>query len=309
MPTAYHDPTRGVEERETLLYSTRKDETDQGLEGYEKDPSAVRLTLYVVGIVLLSFSSFATLHVLLYPTSPPMDPSNIFPELLYSPVEHLVSYKLVKFHTGFFEDEAPSVFDGPSTDSMDAAWTDLYDIYTYAISSLTTEENGHLADPTVPAFGNTSQLYGGLDVFHQLHCLVLAIPFDDVCARADLFAAKDYVRKALEPERYGGVDGRRASFMNKRKATADLPHVSTAEHVSHCLDMIRQSLMCSADISVISWYMPIPSSAEHTPNPLPRFDQTRMCRDFDRLRDWARSRTPDVEGLEGVMPHGHGEGH
>ncbi|KAF4563981.1 hypothetical protein EYR36_003230 [Pleurotus pulmonarius] len=204
--------------------------------------------------------------------------------------EPVIFYKLVKFHTGFFEDEVPSVFDGPSTDSMDAAWTDLYDIYTYAISSLTTEENGQLADPTVPAFGNTSQLYGGLDVFHQLHCL-------------------DYVRKALEPERYGGVDGRRASSMNKRKATADLPHVSTAEHVSHCLDMIRQSLMCSADISVISWYMPIPSSAEHTPNPLPRFDQTRMCRDFDRLRDWARSRTPDAEGLEGVMPHGHGAGH
>ena len=66
--------------------------------------------------------------------------------------------------------------------------------------------------------------------------------------------------------------------------------------------------MCSADISVISWYMPEASSPEHTPNPLPRFDQTRMCRDFHGLRDWARSRTPDAEGLEGsrtplaVMP-------
>lgn len=179
-----------------------------------------------------------------------------------------------------------------------------------AISSLTTDENGRLADPTVPAFGNASQLYGGLDVFHQLHCLVSALLFEDVLyARADLRAAKDYVRKALEPERYGGADGRRASFMDKRKATTDLPHVSAGEHVSHCLDMIRQSLMCSADISIISWYMPIASSAEHTPNPLPRFDQTRMCRDFDRLRDWARSRTPDAEGLEGVMPHGDGEGH
>lgn len=291
MTTTYDDPTsRAIQEQETLLYNGSKDETEHEHEVYEKDTSAVCLSLYFIGIILLSFSSFATLRVLLYPTHPTMDPSNIFPELLYSPVEHLVGYKLVKFHTGFFEDEEPSVFDGPSTDAMDAAWTDLYDIYTYAISSLTTEENGRLADPTVPAFGNASQLYGGLDVFHQLHCL-------------------DYVRKALEPERYGGADGRRASFMDKRKATTDLPHVSAGEHVSHCLDMIRQSLMCSADISIISWYMPIASSAEHTPNPLPRFDQTRMCRDFDRLRDWARSRTPDAEGLEGVMPHGDGEGH
>ncbi len=53
-----------------------------------------------------------------------------------APVEHLVQYKLQKFHTGFFDDEEPSVFDGPSTDAMDEAWTDLYDIYTCEASPL-----------------------------------------------------------------------------------------------------------------------------------------------------------------------------
>ncbi|KAL4259670.1 ustYa family protein [Pleurotus pulmonarius] len=163
---------------------------------------------------------------------------------------------------------------------MDDTWTGLYDVYTYAISTLTEEENKRLPEPTVPSFGNMSRLYGGLD---------------------------DYVRKAIEPERYGNSHNGHSSLA-RRRASKDLPHVSDTEHISHCIDMIRQSLMCSADISVISWYMPEASSPEHTPNPLPRFDQTRMCRDFDDLRDWARSRTPDAEGLEGVMPHGHGHG-
>ncbi|KAF7430259.1 hypothetical protein PC9H_005961 [Pleurotus ostreatus] len=270
-------------EQETLLYNSSKDETEHEHEIYRKVEGYFRRPPNVV---------FYRHHPALF---------------------------LVLRHS-------PRTVDGPSTDALDAAWSDLYDIYTYKprprflvgrsdifnivdpISSLTTEENGRRVDPTVPAFGNVSQLYEGLDVSHQLHCLVSALLFEDMYAGADLLAAKDYARKALEPERYGGADGRRASFMDKRKATTDLPHVSAGEHVSHCLDMIRQSLVCSADISVISWYMPIASSAEHTPNSLPRFDQTRMCRDFDRLRDWARSRTPDAEGLEGVMPHGDGEG-
>ncbi|KAF7430918.1 hypothetical protein PC9H_006633 [Pleurotus ostreatus] len=282
-----------LEQQEPLLYPPGKDNgTEEAEESFGNDLSPLRLILYFAGIILLSFSCFATLHILLTPPAPSIEPPKIFQELLYSPVEHLVRYKLQKFHTGFFDDEEPSVFDGPSTDAMDKAWTDLYDIYTYAISSLTEEENKHLPDPTVPSFGNMSRLYGGLDVFHQLHCL-------------------DYVRMAIEPERYGNSHSKH-SLRGKRRASKDLPHVSDAEHVSHCIDMIRQSLMCSADISVISWYMPEASSPEHTPKPLPRFDQTRMCRDFDGLRDWARSRTPDADGLESVMPHadhGHGNGH
>ncbi|KAL4263314.1 ustYa family protein [Pleurotus pulmonarius] len=284
-----------LEQHERLIYAHGKDnESDE--ENSSKDISGLRLALHFVGIVLLSFSCFTTLHILLTPTAPSTEPwaSKIFPELLYSPVEHLVGYKPQKFHTGFFDDEEPSVFDGPSTDAMDDAWTGLYDVYRYAISTLTEEENKRLPEPTVPSFGNMSRLYGGLDVFHQLHCL-------------------DYVRKAIEPERYGNSHHGRSSLA-RRRASKDLPHVSDTEHISHCIDMIRQSLMCSADISVISWYMPEASSPEHTPRPLPRFDQTRMCRDFDSLRDWARSRTPDAEGLEGVMPHGdhahdHSHGH
>ncbi|KAJ8520845.1 hypothetical protein ONZ45_g2363 [Pleurotus djamor] len=270
----YHDNTKDADveielENEPFLSHSKLEQGDN--DDFDKT-TALQILLYIGAIVLLSFSCFTSIHILLTPP----------------PVEPLLEYELVKFHTGFFDEEEPSVFDGPSTDAMDDAWRDLYDIWTYAISSLTEEENNRLADPTVPVFGNHSELFGGLDVFHQLHCL-------------------DYVRQAIEPERYGGAHHhvkRTPSPFARRRPTTDLPHVSDTEHVAHCIDMVRQSLMCSADISIVSWYMPT-ASPGHKPLPLPRFDQTRMCRNFDKLRDWAKERTPAPEALERVMPHGH----
>ncbi|KAJ8516158.1 hypothetical protein ONZ45_g6500 [Pleurotus djamor] len=190
------DPPSSVEielEREPFLGSSGKDELDVvDIDGHS---NGRRLLLHLAGIVLLSFSSISILHVLLR-ANVSVTPEKIFPTLLYSeysnprvavyclntpapsqgPVEHLIEYQHIRFHTGFFDDELPSVFDGPSTDAMDKAWLDLYDIWTYAVSSLTEDENDRLPDPTVPAFGNHSQLFGGIDVFHQLHCLVCPIP-------------------------------------------------------------------------------------------------------------------------------------
>ncbi|KDR68097.1 hypothetical protein GALMADRAFT_78990, partial [Galerina marginata CBS 339.88] len=57
------------------------------------------------------------------------------------------------------------------------------------------------------------------------------------------------------------------------------------EHVSHCVDTIRQSLMCSADISVNVWQWSAELSAV-----VGYSTQAHTCRNFEKLRDWARSR-------------------
>lgn len=57
------------------------------------------------------------------------------------------------------------------------------------------------------------------------------------------------------------------------------------KHMDHCIDSIRQSLMCSSDITPLpyAWWpkyqlvLPV-AAAQHT------------CRDFDAIRDWARER-------------------
>jgi len=55
------------------------------------------------------------------------------------------------------------------------------------------------------------------------------------------------------------------------------------EHVSHCVDTIRQSLMCSADISVNVWQWSDSYKAV-----VGYSTQAHTCRNFDKLRDWAR---------------------
>ncbi|KAJ6585763.1 hypothetical protein B0H19DRAFT_427383 [Mycena capillaripes] len=57
-------------------------------------------------------------------------------------------------------------------------------------------------------------------------------------------------------------------------------------HVRHCIGAIRQALMCSADISTVVWQW----SAERQLAEQ-RDDVVHVCRDFDRIRDWASKHT------------------
>jgi len=57
------------------------------------------------------------------------------------------------------------------------------------------------------------------------------------------------------------------------------------EHVSHCVNTIRQSLMCNADISVNVWQW-----SEELSMVVGYSTQAHSCRNFDKLRDWARQR-------------------
>ncbi|KAM7209607.1 protein of unknown function (DUF3328) domain containing protein [Naviculisporaceae sp. PSN 640] len=91
----------------------------------------------------------------------------------------------------------------------------------------------------------------GLDVFHQLHCL-------------------NSIRKALWPEYYH-VDG--SDPIQKM-------------HISHCLDYVRQALMCHADSTPIRRKY-FPEAGVFGP------DLTIMhtCRDIDGLVIWSLARS------------------
>jgi hypothetical protein len=53
----------------------------------------------------------------------------------------------------------------------------------------------------------------------------------------------------------------------------------------HCVDSIRQSLMCSSDISTIYW-----SWNEERGRTLANAQTTHVCRDFEKIREWASER-------------------
>lgn len=54
-------------------------------------------------------------------------------------------------------------------------------------------------------------------------------------------------------------------------------------HIEHCIDSIRSSLMCSADISPMVWQWWEPSAKIE-----PRNDIVHTCRNFDAIREWAK---------------------
>jgi len=55
------------------------------------------------------------------------------------------------------------------------------------------------------------------------------------------------------------------------------------EHMSHCLDALRQSLMCSVDITPIPW---IWDAEAKEAKAVAEIEHT--CRNFDKVREWAQ---------------------
>jgi len=131
------------------------------------------------------------------------------------------------------------------SDEVDQAWGELYN---HTIMKIPKSEAALLPNKTFPIKEEPGYYIAGLDVFHQLHCL-------------------NNIRRALHREYY----------IND----TDLGE----EHVSHCVDSIRQSLMCSADISVNVWQW-----SEELSAVVGYSTQAHTCRNFNKLRDWARER-------------------
>lgn len=55
------------------------------------------------------------------------------------------------------------------------------------------------------------------------------------------------------------------------------------DHIDHCIDSIRQSLMCSADVTPLTWAW---DEEDQKLEPVATIMHT--CRDFDAVREWAR---------------------
>ncbi|KAJ7693636.1 hypothetical protein B0H17DRAFT_1059322 [Mycena rosella] len=167
----------------------------------------------------------------------------LLPQALYSPAQNVVEYKTVKFHSGFGADLP--VYDQPPSDEVDEAWQGLYQ---FAYSKIPRNQAIRLANKTYPILGDRPTTYMlALDVFHELHCL-------------------DEIRKAMYSDYY-----------------PPSPEGRNTNHMRHCLSSLRQSIMCTADISTIVWQWSEKSQAAKE-----RSDILHTCRDFSKLQHWAK---------------------
>ncbi|PKX97279.1 oxidase ustYa family protein, partial [Aspergillus novofumigatus IBT 16806] len=162
-----------------------------------------------------------------------------------APVQDLVQYETRVFDSGF--GKHTTKYMGPPDEENNKHWEDLYQA---GISMIPIDKAAKLPVKTYPIPERPGYYVIGIDVFHQLHCLV-------------------------------GFNFERILYMD-RNEDKDKDGLQNMDHLDHCIDSIRQSLMCSSDISTIVWVW---DSASHKARP--HANVTHTCRDFEAIRQWS----------------------
>ncbi|ORY67104.1 uncharacterized protein BCR38DRAFT_387461 [Pseudomassariella vexata] len=159
-------------------------------------------------------------------------------------------------------------FKGPPTPEILEKWEH---ITTHPVLNLTAEEvtsQGLSIDSAQYPKSLGGGYMGYVESSHQLHCL------------HTLWATKHLIKY---PE----------LFPNMLAKQQEDPELEDA-HFEHCVDVVRQRLMCTADPAIVTfqWIMGLP-------RPYPNFHTGHMCTDYGALRDWTDRRAADLDKLEG----------
>ncbi|KAJ6461976.1 hypothetical protein DFH09DRAFT_1494536, partial [Mycena vulgaris] len=165
-----------------------------------------------------------------------------------APAQHVVEEIIKVYPVGFNHDKSP--FQVPSSPELDDAWEDLYQ---FGISRIPKGEAALLPNKTSPIPGDPGYYIIELDVFHQLHCL-------------------NTIRKALDPTYYPKWNISKPGFAQ--------------DHISHCVDWIRHSIMCHSDTSVVVWQWDPRHNETFTRPGVPH-----TCRNFGLIQQWGRENT------------------
>ncbi|KAE8356752.1 hypothetical protein BDV28DRAFT_163765 [Aspergillus coremiiformis] len=206
-------------------------------------------TLYAVNGFLIFMVIVLTRELWKKPKDPSLQ--------VYSPANDAVEYiPKQHFRAALFNQ---TEYMGFPTDETDKLWSDLYNCKP-PFSSI--KEAMYLDTPTIPIFGTKKYLVQ-LDVWHELHCL-------------------NDLRKTLYPERYTDSSLDSLKFPNGTiNRDTDM-----FRHWDHCIDSIRQTLMCHADVSPIPFHINVPARK----GIFPRLATTHTCRNFTKIQDWAKER-------------------
>ncbi|EGX90076.1 hypothetical protein CCM_06496 [Cordyceps militaris CM01] len=162
-----------------------------------------------------------------------------------TPAYEAIEYVPRVFTKAFLDDQSP--YQGWPDDEKDQLWQNMYSKAADRLVNKTEH---------APVAGFEKDYVVGLDVFHQLHCL-------------------NMIRRSMYPKRYN-------SSIIREDGSIDF---LTWAHLDHCVEMLRESLTCSADVSVIPyrWH-------RETNIAEPDIRSVHMCRNFTKIRDWAFER-------------------
>jgi len=199
--------------------------------------------------------------------------------LSYSPANEAVEYyKGLRAFNGTFN--YSSIYRGTPSPELDAAW--LRVSKGVPGTRITKEQLQMLGEQDSPSKVKYREEEGGgylgaLEVTHQLHCL-------------------NVLRKYLYLDYYGQFDPFFTETTQKNYRM----------HLEHCIDNLRQVLMCSADVGIITYEWVRGFSI-----PYPNFNTKHKCRNFEKVIDWGMThaaRTPlsHLVRLDGEVDLSHG---
>ncbi|PQE07785.1 tat pathway signal sequence protein [Rutstroemia sp. NJR-2017a BVV2] len=140
-----------------------------------------------------------------------------------------------------------SLFTGEPRQELEDAW---YDILKYQNIRVTKAELNAINRTSIPLNDAQGGYLANLDVFHELHCL-------------------NVIREQVYREYYP----------DKHSKALQL------EHVDHCIDTLRQTMMCHADISLLTY-----TWIDDYRWPWPRFEIDHECRSWEGVLNWTKSR-------------------
>ncbi|KAM7185569.1 protein of unknown function (DUF3328) domain containing protein [Rhypophila sp. PSN 637] len=179
--------------------------------------------------------------------------------LVYSPAEGAVRYMKVRYNATLVIE---SPYNGADHHEVDRAWHELLKNMNIAVPKSDLERIG---THSIPIPDMDEMYFAGLSVFHELHCLK---------------RLKQYTWR----EHY---------FPN---ITADEERLNRL-HTDHCLEILRQAVLCHADVSLftLQW-------SEGSRQPRADFSQEHQCADFDAINAWAAERRVDAS-KPGILTH------
>ncbi|KAJ3556365.1 hypothetical protein NM688_g2069 [Phlebia brevispora] len=178
--------------------------------------------------------------------------SQICAQMLYSPAQDAIAYETRQFYLPL--NVSGSVYLSDPSPEVDQAWDTLYN--ELGLSQISENEASRLPDETAPFPDDPTKRVVILSVFHQLHCL-------------------NVLRKIYHSDYYADpITG----------DVGDTPHKDISVHVAHCLDVLRQEIMCAADVSpiVFQWN-------EERQETLPMMSIAHTCRKWENIVDWANA--------------------
>ncbi|PMD34175.1 hypothetical protein L207DRAFT_638723 [Hyaloscypha variabilis F] len=167
----------------------------------------------------------------------------------YTPATKAIENKLVTIDI-----DSPNPYHGNPNTELDQAWDDLLHGYNIRIPEHALHSMGRKSIPLADGSGDS---WGILAATHNLHCL-------------------REIRHYLAPD-----------FYPNNRAYSMKEGMVYEPHIDHCLESLRQYVMCKADATILTWYWPDEpprESGKYYPQTDYRFQQ--QCVNWEKLRAW-----------------------